>query len=357
MRLCRRGIGGTDRGIIRQGAGKFHYPPDPRAAWPWSCHAKPSLLLPSGDAAPRPLHPENIPGELKTIPRWLLWKLEDRAGKPTKTPYQASGALAKVNDPATWTDFDTVLTAYLRGGWSGVGIVLTEDDDLVGVDLDKVLNPDTGELAPDAARIVNDLPTYCEVSPSGRGLRLFGFGKLPQGGRRKGHVEMYESGRYLTVTGNQFNGHGSLEEITPQLAQVHARIFAKPDPVDAKPRPAGSAEPGRCGRYSTRPATPATARTSTGSGRAILSGARRRPFRRRPGAVQSAGVLDGQRRGADGPAVSAVGTVPRPKWDKVHFADGRTYGQATIEKAIAGCRETYSGRKAEGRDHRGRARS
>ncbi len=25
------------------------------------------------------LHPETIPGELKAIPRWLLWRLEDRA--------------------------------------------------------------------------------------------------------------------------------------------------------------------------------------------------------------------------------------------------------------------------------------
>ncbi len=35
----------------------------------------------------------------------------------------------------------------------------------------------------------------------------------------------------------------------------------------------------------------------------------------------------------------------RDKWDKPHFSDGRTYGQATIDKAIADSRETYSGRK------------
>ena len=26
-----------------------------------------------------PLNPDGIPGELKAIPRWLLWRLEDRA--------------------------------------------------------------------------------------------------------------------------------------------------------------------------------------------------------------------------------------------------------------------------------------
>ena len=33
----------------------------------------------------------------------------------------------------------------------------------------------------------------------------------------------------------------------------------------------------------------------------------------------------------------------REKWDKKHFGDGRTYGQATIQKAISGNSETYSG--------------
>jgi putative DNA primase/helicase len=33
---------------------------------------------------------------------------------------------------------------------------------------------------------------------------------------------------------------------------------------------------------------------------------------------------------------------PRDKWDERHSGDGRTYGEMTIEKAIEGCRETYS---------------
>ena len=303
-----------------------------------------AVSSPSGNAA---LRPESIPAELKAIPHWLLWKLEGRAGKPSKIPYQITGELARVNDPASWSEFETVLTAYLRGGWSGIGIVLTEDDDLVGIDLDKVLNPDTGELDPEAARIVADLDTYCEVSPSGRGLRLFGFGKLPQGGRRKGHVEMYEAGRYLTVTGHQFNGHGSLMEITPQLTQVHARIFgagkagAGSNPVDSKP----VANPPNLDDVE------------------LLDKARRA----RNGAdFDRLWAGDASGHGGDESAadlalcnVLAFWTsndparidrlfrqsgLFRPKWDKRHHADGRTYGQATIDKAIEGNRETYTGK-------------
>lgn len=295
------------------------------------------------------LHSEAIPSELKIIPRWLLWKLETRDGKPTKTPYQASGALAKVNDPSTWTDFDSALAAYHRGGWSGIGIVLTEDDALVGVDLDKVLNPDTGELEPEAARIVNDLPTYCEISPSGCGLRLFGFGKLPQGGRRKGRVEMYESGRYLTVTGNQFNGHAALAEITPQLARVHARIFGcktapGAKPVDSKPGPAGALNLDDAALLDKA----RSARNGGGDFDRLWNG--------------DMSAHGGDHSAADLALCNALafwtGNDParinrlfrqsglmRPKWDKVHHSDGRTYGQGTIEKALTGNRETYSGHR------------
>ena len=306
--------------------------------------------VPSGNGPLHPeiLHPETIPSELKAIPRWLLWRLEDRAGKPSKTPYQVSGALAKVNDPATWTNFDTALAAYRAGGWSGLGIALSGDDDLTGVDLDKCLNPNTGELDPEAARIVADLPTYCEISPSGRGLRLFAFGRLPQGGRRKGKVEMYESGRYLTVTGHQFNGHGSITQCTAELAKVHARIFgtagaAGSPPVDTNPRPADPLD------LDDADLLDKASRAKNGA-----------DFDR---------LWNGDTSGHGGDASAAdlalcnslafyTGNDParidrlfrqsalfRPKWDKPHRSDGATYGRITIEKAISGNRETYSGRK------------
>ena len=72
---------------------------------------------PSGNAA---LRPESIPDALKSRPRWVLWRLDIRDGKTTKPPYQASGALASVDDPTTWTDFDTALAAYQAGGFSGL---------------------------------------------------------------------------------------------------------------------------------------------------------------------------------------------------------------------------------------------
>ena len=54
--------------------------------------------------------------------------------------------------------------------------------------------------------ILDRLNSYAEISPSGTGLRIFWFAKLPPKDRKLGGFECYESGRYLTVTGNHLPG-------------------------------------------------------------------------------------------------------------------------------------------------------
>ena len=61
---------------------------------------------------------DNIPDELKTLPNWVCYRMEERYGqpKPTKVPYSPStGEKAKDNDAATWTDYETCVAAVERG--------------------------------------------------------------------------------------------------------------------------------------------------------------------------------------------------------------------------------------------------
>ena len=83
---------------------------------------------------------------------------------------------------------------------AGVGYVLAADDPFIGVDLDKCLDPEKG-CDGFAMWVMEQLASYTEVSPSGTGLRIILRGKLPPQGRRKGTFEVYESGRFLTITG------------------------------------------------------------------------------------------------------------------------------------------------------------
>jgi len=177
-----------------------------------------------------------IPGVLKDRVQWVAWRLVKVKGekKPKKVPYQAKAPKrqASTTNPKTWGTFEEALQAYHEHNFDGVGFVFPMDDPFTGVDLDKCRNTATGELEPWAQRIVEQLDSYCEVSPSGTGLHIIVKGALPKEGRKKGDVETYESGRYFTMTG-QHMADTPLEvcERQDELNQLHADTFqtAKPD--------------------------------------------------------------------------------------------------------------------------------
>ena len=146
-----------------------------------------------------------IPVDLKPLPGWVVWRSEPRPGqeKPAKVPYNpATGARADPSRPETGGSFDAAKAAYEPGGYDGVGLILHEGLGLVGLDLDKCRSPEAEAIEPWAQGIVDKLNSYTEVSPSDTGLRIFVMGKKPGPKCRRGPVEMYTSGRYLTVTGH-----------------------------------------------------------------------------------------------------------------------------------------------------------
>jgi primase-polymerase (primpol)-like protein len=144
---------------------------------------------------------------------------------------------AAVDDSRTWSPFVTALAAVRAGDADGVGLVL--GDGVVGIDFDHVRAPRTGVVDDDVMGMVALLNSYTEVSPSGEGLHVLASGALPLGGRRRGQIEMYDGGRFFTLTGRHVAGTPcTLEERTQALAALHARIFATaepPAPVAAAP--------------------------------------------------------------------------------------------------------------------------
>lgn len=136
-----------------------------------------------------------LPAEqLRLVDRWVRWS-------KTKVPLTTFGAAASSTNPDTWTSYDDAIAS---DAGVGIGFVLSNVDRIVCVDIDDCLDG-RGRLDPFASVILADVPdTYIEVSPSGRGLHVWGFGDVVAGRVTSG-LEVYGTGRYITVTGRRWH--------------------------------------------------------------------------------------------------------------------------------------------------------
>ena len=166
----------------------------------------------------------HLPDELKARRQWVVWRAEPRPGKPkpAKAPYQPrTGHRARTDVPATWGTYPQALARFRQGGWHGLGFVFTAGDPYCGIDLDDCRNPKTQEIAPWARQIVEQINSYTEVSPSGRGLHVLVRATLPDhAGRKQGAVEIYDAGRYFAVTGQR------LAELPATIEERQAQVEA-----------------------------------------------------------------------------------------------------------------------------------
>ncbi|WP_327698658.1 bifunctional DNA primase/polymerase [Streptomyces sp. NBC_00459] len=169
-------------------------------------------------AAHRAAKNDATPRELTIRDRWIR-------RSATKVPLTAGGTPASSTDPRTWSTHKDAATS---SAGVGLGFVLSDEDNIVCLDLDHCLNPLTGRLAPWAAAIVRDAgATYVEVSPSGDGLHIWGRADVRQGRKIRRPdgtaVEIYGTGRYIAMTGRR---HGSCPSILADLSAVVSKLTA-----------------------------------------------------------------------------------------------------------------------------------
>jgi primase-polymerase (primpol)-like protein len=185
------------------------------------------------------VEPLNIPAELKALSQWVLWLAEPRNGRVSKVPCRADGRRASSTNPDGWTSFDEALNTCQARGYSGVGLVFREGGGIVGVDLDHVID-DAGNVEPWAARVVRAFNSYTEISVSGHGLHIICRGSIPDGkGHRRGQAEMYDRGRYFTVTGRAYGELRPLREAQAEIDRLLewiTREEPKPQPQKSTPR-------------------------------------------------------------------------------------------------------------------------
>jgi primase-polymerase (primpol)-like protein len=161
-------------------------------------------------------HDDPVPTELVRLHRWVRY---DR----NKVPMTTAGIPASSTNAATWATYRAASRSPVG---VGVGFVLNGDG-IVCLDLDGCIAP-SGVVTPPTLELLRLAGrTYAEVSPSGQGLHIWGrTADLPHGRKMSFHgqpVELYPSGRYMTVTGRPFRSAPSqLGDISEAVAAVLA---------------------------------------------------------------------------------------------------------------------------------------
>lgn len=141
---------------------------------------------------------------IKDVERWILWK-RNQAG--AKVPCNRWAQIVSCMDSDCWVTFEAAKAAYDSHplSFEGLAFVLTEDLPFIGIDLDDCCERYT--IKPWAQPILKRFAhTYCELSPSLHGVKIFGQGHKPTNSRctvpcGDGQIECYEHGRYFTWTG------------------------------------------------------------------------------------------------------------------------------------------------------------
>ncbi|SDD94068.1 hypothetical protein [Natrinema hispanicum] len=296
-----------------------------------------------------------LPEELRERDQWVCWKEELRDGKLTKIPVTpGSGAFASSTDPETWASFETALEYADTGNADGIGFVFTDDDPIVGVDLDDCRDPASDDVDDTAQDVIERLDSYTEISPSGTGFHVLIKGELPDGRNRRGSIELYDTARFFTVTGDRLKDTPAcVARRQDALVAIH-REYVQDSESDSEH------EPGDRRTSDETETTGSAADTNVDlEDQELLERARNasngekfeRLWRGSTAGYESQSEADMALccllafwTGGDHQQIDRLfrqSGLLRDKWDEVHYADGSTYGEKTIERAIASTSEFY----------------
>lgn len=283
---------------------------------------------------------ECIPAELKKLRNWVCWSavMDEARGKIKKLPINPyTGGQAQSNNPETWSDYETALKMSER--FSGIGFMFGNCP-YFGVDIDgiedeiKAFRNGENNIV---SEFVNTLQSYTELSQSGRGIHIICKGNLPKQGRRRGNVEMYETGRFFVMTGNICAEYAEISECTEAIKALHEKyIGGGREPVPA--RRSVAALPQTAGEVI------ALARKAKNSARfeALMSGDISGYGSQSEADMALCNMLAFWCR-CDADLMDCIfrqSGLMRDKWDRRQ--SGSTYGALTIQKAIADCENVYN---------------
>lgn len=160
----------------------------------------------------------------------------------TKKPVNPNNLYgANSTDPSTWGTFEQAVSVIGRkcivgnddGTVEGIGFVFSPP--YCGIDIDHCIDSETGKINSKALDIVAEMNSYTERSPSGTGIHIIYKGEVHSDWKKKQgnalgentDIEMYQTGRYFTVTGDVFDKYNSVAERENEAENVQNTYFTK----------------------------------------------------------------------------------------------------------------------------------
>lgn len=297
---------------------------------------------------------ELIPEELRAIPKWICWRGEydpKHPEKPKKIPINPhTGGKASSTDPTTWTTFEHAVQMGKK--YSGIGFVF-DGTGYFGIDIDKQKDDLDAFLAGDENNLIGEfvrtMQSYTERSQSGTGIHILCKGHLPEGRRRNGDIEMYETGRFFVCTGDMCAEYAEVTDGTEAVKTLHAKYV----------QPEQTAEPVRHTGQMPIPANLSidevvdkAMRSRSGDKFKALMQGDISGYKSQSEADMALCNILAFWCGGDTAMMDTIyrkSGLMRPKWDRRQC--GSTYGAITLEKAVKECQNTYTGKQSEPDDY------
>lgn len=322
---------------------------------------------------------KNIPEELRSLPQWVgFLRTPGKNGKMNKLPVNPHSLYgASSTNPETWGTFKQALSiigkhckvGQTEGIVEGIGFVFAPP--YCGIDLDHVID-ENGEVNRFALDIVNNMKSYTEKSPSGTGLHIIYKGSVHPEWKKKQvnalgentDLEMYQTGRYFTVTGNVWGGYREIIECDAVAECVQIAYMSKSSELRAKSSEqknftegGGTAQDVTRGVLPQSPALPQSERKPLNDSDILAAAMNSKngmlfsdlyagKWQGRYGSQSEADMAFCamlafwfQRDFNRMDAVFRKSGLMRDKWDREQ--SGSTYGALTLQKAISECTDVY----------------
>ncbi len=284
---------------------------------------------------------ENVPTEMAHLEQWVLWKAEKLKDKDEygKVPYQLIEIPASSTNPSSWSSFDK--TIQKLDDYDGVGFVLTKEDDYICLDLDNIhIDKETHKPMTDIAKEVMQ-KTWWEVSPSGTGIHAYFKGTLPDEVMKKNkseHLELYSHSRFMTFTGVNDDVYREVSCDQIYIDSLVERYFKHEvitnDTINYDITPANLDDVEVMKLMEKSKNADKLSKLMSGGWKEIFESQSEADL-----SLLNALAFYTQKNIAQMDRIFRDSDLMRPKWDELRGA--KTYGQRSIEKAIADCKNVY----------------